>query len=192
MIKVGQVVPEFELPDGAGTLHSFQYGAVTVVYFTSNRCPASFAWQPRVADVAAEYASTVTFLAINVPCQFPGPVAAKMPMRDGEEGVQAVATEPTWKGITYLCGETLEVARRYGALIVPDFFVLDTNGVLRYRGAPDDSQFEPERRAIWLRDALDATLDDRPVPFVPEALNGCPIKYKGNDDLMSDSGAGSV
>ena len=37
----------------------------------------------------------------------------------------------------YLRDESQEVARAYGAQTTPDIFVVDAEGRLRYRGAPD-------------------------------------------------------
>lgn len=99
-------------------------------------------------------------------------------MRDGAEGVSAVVAQPEWQGIPYLVGDTLPVARSYGAFVVPDIFVLDQKRIVRYRGAPDESSFEPERRAQWLRDAIHAVLDGREPEYVPDTLVGCPIKFK--------------
>ena len=43
----------------------------------------------------------------------------------------------------YLRDESQEVARAYGARTTPDVFVLDADGVLRYRGAPDRDYEDP-------------------------------------------------
>lgn len=175
---LGRPAPQFELPDSAGVLHRLPAAPATVVYFISNRCPACLAWQPRLSDAAGDYASRgVRFLAINVPCQFPGPIGARMPKLDGAEGITMVIAKSEWRHITYLDGSSLHTARAWQARVVPDLFVLDQDHLIRYRGAPDRAQFEPDENAIWLRDALDAVLDGRQPPFVPSNLIGCPIKW---------------
>jgi hypothetical protein len=74
----------------------------------------------------------------------------------------------------YLRDETQEVARAYGAKTTPDLFVLDAEGRLRYRGAPDSDR----RRAAWLRAALDAVLAGRePQPPETDPV-GCSVKWK--------------
>lgn len=178
MSVIGTAAPEFQLPDANGRIHRRPAGQAAVVYFTSNRCPTARAWQPRLNDVAADYRSRdVAFVAINVPCQFPGPVGARLPMRDGAEGVAAEIGKPEWSEITYLIDADLTAARHWQAQIVPDVFVIDAAGVIRYRGAPDESQNEPDHRAAWLRDALEAILNDRQPPHIPSNLIGCPIKW---------------
>jgi hypothetical protein len=178
VIALGRAAPQFQLPDSAGALHRLPNAPATVVYFTSNRCPACLAWQPRLGHAAGDYTPRgVQFLAINVPCQFPGPIAARMPMRDGREGIRVVIDQPEWQHITYLDGSGLDTARAWQARIVPDLFVLDRRHRIRYRGAPDGAQFEPNQNANWLRVALDAVLEGREPPFVPSNLVGCPIKW---------------
>lgn len=176
-LGVGEHAPPFRLPDGDGVMRDLPRAPASIVYFTSNRCPSSLSWQPRIADVAEAYADRgVCVVAINVPIQFPGASGARFPFRDGLEGIRDVADRHEWRGILYLDGCDLRAARAWGAEVTPDLFVLDHESVVRYRGAPDESQFEPEYRAVWLRDALDAVLEKRKPPFVPTNLIGCPIR----------------
>jgi hypothetical protein len=78
----------------------------------------------------------------------------------------------------YLHDATQEVARNYGARTTPDVFVLDREGVLRYRGAPDGDYDDPGQRAAWLRDALDAILAGREPERAETDPVGCSIKWK--------------
>jgi hypothetical protein len=68
------------------------------------------------------------------------------------------------------------VAGRYGALTTPHAFLIDRQGILRYRGAVDDVSFrqrEPTR--FYLREAVEAVLADQ-LPEVPEVQPfGCTI-----------------
>jgi hypothetical protein len=57
--------------------------------------------------------------------------------------------------------------------------VLDSEGRLRYRGAPDADYSDPSQNAAWLRGALDAVLSGS-EPAEPETEPvGCSIKWKG-------------
>ena len=126
MTALGRPAPQFELPYSAGVLHRLLAAPATVLYFTSNRCPASLAWQPRLSDAAGDYARQgVRFLAINVPCQFPGTISARMPIPDGAQGIAMVIAKSEWRHITYLDGSSLHTARAWHARVVPDLFVLD-------------------------------------------------------------------
>lgn len=46
---------------------------------------------------------------------------------------------------TYLLDETQKIAKQFGAVCTPDFFVYDRTNVLRYRGRLDDSWRSPEK-----------------------------------------------
>ena len=80
----------------------------------------------------------------------------------------------------YLHDSSQEVARSYGAQTTPHVFVLDAEGRLRYRGAPDADYDDPGQRASWLRDALDALLEGA-EPSQPETKPvGCSIKWRAD------------
>jgi hypothetical protein len=56
--------------------------------------------------------------------------------------------------------------------------VLDSERRVRYQGAPDSDYDDPEQRASWLRDALDAVLaGDEPSQRETNPV-GCSIKWK--------------
>ena len=63
------------------------------------------------------------------------------------------------------------MARAYGAQTTPDVFVIDADGRLRYRGAPDADHNDPSLNAAWLREALDALLAGE-EPGRPETAEG--------------------
>jgi hypothetical protein len=80
--------------------------------------------------------------------------------------------------VPYLCDESQNVARDYGAKTTPDVFVLDADGLLRYRGAPDADHDDPAQNAAFLRGALDAVLNGRDPNPVETPPIGCSIKWK--------------
>jgi hypothetical protein len=57
-------------------------------------------------------------------------------------------------------------------------YVVDGNGLLRYRGYVDDSARPEERSRTGLTDALDALLANREVPMTATRAFGCTIKFK--------------
>jgi peroxiredoxin len=173
-LAIGAQAPEFELPDTDGTRWSASDGAAapaTVVVFTCNHCPYALAWHERIVQAARDYAEPgVRFLAIN------SNDAERYPRDSYEAMKQRVASED-WP-MPYLYDESQDVARAFGAKATPDVFVLDADGRLRYRGAPDADYGDPGQRAAWLRDALDAVLEGR-EPSRPETTPvGCSIKWK--------------
>jgi peroxiredoxin len=164
-VRLGERAPGFSLPGTDGAEHS--PAGTTVVYFTCNHCPYALAWHERLCDVAADYGD-VRFLAIN-------PNDAERYPRDSFEAMKRRAGEFNHP---YLRDESQEVARAYGAKTTPDVFVIDADGVLRYRGAPDADYRDESLRARWLRDALDAVLAGRdPDPAETEPV-GCSVKWR--------------
>jgi peroxiredoxin len=172
-VSIGDAAPSFELVDTDGRPWSAPANGATVVVFTCNHCPYALAWHDRIADAARDYADRgVAFLAIN------SNDSERYP-RDSYQAMQQRVAAEDWP-MPYLHDSSQEVARSYGAQTTPDVFVLDAEGRLRYRGAPDADYDDPGQRASWLRDALDALLDGA-EPSRPETKPvGCSIKWKAN------------
>ncbi|HUA44240.1 MAG TPA: thioredoxin family protein [Solirubrobacteraceae bacterium] len=173
-LSIGEVAPGFALPDTEGKRWSVAHydGApATVVVFTCNHCPYALAWHDRIAQVADDYAARgVRVLAVNPndSDRYPG---------DSLEAMRDRVSREQWT-IPYLRDATQEVAREYGAKVTPDVFVLDAEGRLRYRGAPDADYDNPREQAEWLREALDAVLDGSILARPETKPVGCSIKWK--------------
>jgi len=173
-ISIGDAAPDFELADTEGRPHKLRDtngSKATVVVWTCNHCPYALAWHDRILSAARDYSGRgVRFLAIN------SNDADRYPA-DSYEAMQKRVSEERWP-LPYLHDATQEVARAYGARVTPDVFVLDAEGRLRYRGAPDGDYTEPSQDAAWLREALDDLLSGR-EPSRPETdPAGCSVKWK--------------
>jgi peroxiredoxin len=169
-MQVGEQAPDFSLPDTDGDEHGLD--GDTVVVFTCNHCPYALAWHDRILAVARDYGDRgVRFLAIN-----PND-AERYPADSYAAMKERVAADGGWP-LPYLHDESQEVARAYNAKTTPDVFVVDADGRLRYRGAPDADHRDPSQNAAWLRGALDALLAGRdPDPEETEPV-GCSVKWK--------------
>ncbi len=172
-ITIGEPAPLFELPDTDGRNWS-PNGAgapATVVVFTCNHCPYALAWHERIADIARDYAERgVQVLAIN------SNDAERYP-RDSLEAMRARVSSEDWP-MPYLHDAEQTVARSYDAKTTPDVFILDGQGRLRYRGAPDGDYDDPGQRAQWVRSALDALLAGGEIEQPETKPVGCSIKWK--------------
>ena len=172
MPAIGEPAPTFSLPDTDGFEHQPDGAPATVVVFTCNHCPYALAWHERTVDVARDYAARgVRVLAIN-------PNDAERYPRDSPQAMRERVEAGEFDGVPYLRDDSQEIARAYDAKTTPDVFVLDANGILRYRGAPDADYEDPSQNAGYLRDALDAVLaGDAPTTAETEPI-GCSIKWK--------------
>jgi peroxiredoxin len=173
-LAIGDAAPPLELPDTGGRAHALPSAGsapATVVVWTCNHCPYALAWHDRLMAVARDFAGRgISFLCVNSndPDRYPADSPAAMAKR-----VEAGDFD-----CPYLHDASQSVARSYGALTTPDVFVLDSELVLRYRGAPDADYENPSEDAAWLRDALDCILRGAKVENAETKSVGCSIKWR--------------
>jgi peroxiredoxin len=175
-LPLGLKAPHFRLPDPHGKLISsddFSGAPALLVAFICNHCPYVKHIRSSFAALAKEYqARGVAVIAIssNDVAAFP------------EDGPEKMAEEIRLAGYTfpYLYDESQEVARNYGAVCTPDFFLFDREHRRVYRGQFDDSRPKNNGPVTGadLRTALDAVLEGRPVRGDQKPSVGCSIKWK--------------
>jgi peroxiredoxin len=167
---IGTDAPTFTLPDTGGAEHSPGAAPATLVVFTCNHCPYALAWHDRIAAIARDYAD-VNVLAINAND------AERYPRDSFDAMRERVAADGGWP-MPYLRDESQEVAHAYGARTTPDCFVIDAEGRIAYRGAPDADHQDPSLDAAWLREALDAVLAGSEPERAETEPVGCSIKWR--------------
>jgi peroxiredoxin len=171
---LGDPLPPFSLPDTEGVEHAAPLDAAppaTVLVVTCMHCPYVIAWNPRLRAVAEAYGPRgVRFLGIHAND------ASRYPA-DGLEHMRRFVREHGWP-YPNLHDADQAVARALGAEVTPHVFVLDGGQRLVYRGAPDGDHKDPSLDAAWLRGALDAVLDGRPVEPAETRARGCSVKWR--------------
>ena len=176
MLDIGQKGPDFSLPGVDGKTVSLgdllQSQRAVAVVFSCNHCPYVRAWEDRMIAIQRDYgAQGVTLVAINPndTVKYPDDDMAHMKARAVEKGFN----------FPYLRDDSQEVARAYGGTHTPHVFLLDSGGVLRYRGAIDDNFEDPDAvQQTYLRDALDAVLAGEAPAVETSPARGCSIKWK--------------
>ena len=74
------------------------------------------------------------------------------------------------------------MARAYGALRTPHFYVFDADRRLRYTGRMDDNPIHAEKATTHeLADALEALLAGKEPPSPMTNPLGCNVKWSGKD-----------
>lgn len=177
-LQIGQTAPEFNLPGIDGKNHSladYQDAKVLVIVFSCNHCPFVVGSEERMKQFLADYRDKgVRMVAIN------SNETDNHPTDSFEHMVEhAKEIGMTWD---YLRDESQDVARAYGALRTPHFYVFDSDRKLQYTGRMDDSPREQGKATTHeLRDAVDALLAGR-TPDAPLTNPlGCNVKWKNQD-----------
>jgi peroxiredoxin len=177
-LQTGAPAPDFRLRATDGktyALGDFAGDPVLVVFFTCNHCPYVTGSDESTRRTAEKFAARgVRFVAINsnskntyVEDDFPHMVER---MREGKF---------PW---IYLHDETQEVARAYGALRTPHFYVFDRDRQLVYTGRAVDNPRQAERsKTQELERALDEHLAGKPVSTPVTNPIGCNVKWEGRD-----------
>jgi hypothetical protein len=82
----------------------------------------------------------------------------------------------------YVRDDSQDVARAYGALRTPHFYVFDKDRTLRYTGRMDDNPRTPgAEKTHELRDAVDAVLAGKKPEVELTNPIGCNVKWKGKE-----------
>jgi len=140
-ITGSNTMPEFTLPTVEGqrwSSNTIQSAPAKVIVFMCNHCPYVKAIEKRLIALAQELAThKVPLIGIcsNDATDYPEDAPAQL--------------LHTWKtkkyGFPYLVDTEQNVAKAFGAVCTPDFFVYDNRNLLAYRGRLDDSWKDESR-----------------------------------------------
>jgi peroxiredoxin len=145
---------------------------VVVVVFTCNSCPVAKDYEDRIIAFAAGAGPKVAVVAINV----------NTAKADALPAMKERAAKKKFP-FPYLYDPTQEVARKYGAMFTPEFFVLNKDRTVVYTGAMDDKSPPDEPKARHLEAAVKAALaGTKPAAAETTAAAGCKIKFDAKKD----------
>ena len=141
-----------------------------LVVFACNHCPYVRWLEQDLGRLVTDSGIRAVAITSNDTSEYP---------EDGPDGMREQSARAGWD-FPYLIDTDQSVAKAFGAVCTPDFFVYDINGKLGYRGAFDDSSpgnGKPVTGAD-LRAALDLLLAAAPVPEPQRPSMGCSIKWR--------------
>jgi peroxiredoxin len=175
-LELGTTAPHFSLPDVDGKtvcIDDFWESKALLVMFICSHCPYVRHLRGGIAALAREYQPrglAVVAIASNDLEQYP---------QDGPEGMRQERDEAGYT-FPYLLDETQSVAKAYRAACTPDFFLLDEQRRLVYRGQFDESRPSNDVPVTGrdLRAAIDAVLEGRAPSTDQRPSMGCNIKWK--------------
>lgn len=177
-LQIGESAPDFSLPATDGKtygLSDFAEARFLVVFFTCNHCPYVKGSDEVTRGSADKFAADgVKFVAINSndtefhpDDDFPSMV----------ERMKEFAFP--W---TYLHDESQDVAKAYGALRTPHFFVFNAERKLVYTGRAVDNPKDSEKITVNdLENALTELVAGKQVSVELTNPLGCNVKWRGQD-----------
>lgn len=159
-------------------IHGEDKSHLTVIAFTSTSCPLSKKYLPTLVDIHSDFkARGVRFVLVNC-------VAT-----DRQDEMKA-ALERFTSNVEYTFDKDLKLANHLGATSTTDVFVLDQSYTVIYHGAIDDQYgfgySIDTPRCTCLRDALEASLEHRPVLVSATAAPGCLLETRQTATASSE------
>ena len=163
-MQLNQPAPDFELYDLSNNIHALREyrGKIVILNFWSAECPHSERTDSSLLDSLARWGEKVVVLSIA---------------SNRNESVRLLEEAARTRGIpTVLMDVKQAVADLYEAISTPHVFVLDADGILRYRGAVDDVKFrQPKATRLYLEEVVEALLNNRKPEVEETPAYGCAI-----------------
>ena len=177
-LSLGAQAPDFALPATDGKtyrLADFQDADTLVIFFTCNHCPYVTGSDEVTRRTAEAFRSKgVRFVGINAN-------SVRTYASDGFEHMVARMAEHRFPWV-YLRDESQDVARAYGALRTPHFYVFDRARRLIYTGRGVDSPRDTRKLTVNdLERALTEHTSGKPVSIPLTNPIGCNVKWDGKD-----------
>lgn len=137
-------------------------GRIVVVNFWSCECPHSERADGLIVEWLKEWGGEVELLSI----------AANR--NESAQALEEAVRSRSLPGVLIDAGHV--VADLYEAVTTPHVFVVDRDGILRYRGAVDDVTFRHRTASrFFLKEAVDSLLEGHLLPLTETPAYGCAI-----------------
>ena len=142
---------------------------IVVVVFTCNSCPVASDYEDRIIAFAKTYAGPdkpTAVVAINVNTV-------------EEDRLPQMKERARSKGFPYpyLFDPTQKIAKAYGAVFTPEFFVLDKERKIAYMGGFDDNDESTRVKRRFVEPAVQAVLAGKKPSPGETVARGCLIRY---------------
>ncbi|MHB8278248.1 MAG: thioredoxin family protein [Candidatus Humimicrobiaceae bacterium] len=177
-LQIGEKAPDFLLPSTEGkiySLNSFKQAETLVIFFTCNHCPYVIGSDEVTRKTADHFKGKgVEFVGIN------------------SNSVNTYAEDSFFYMVLrmelnkfpwlYLYDQSQEIAKAYGALRTPHFYVFNKNRNLIYTGRGIDSPREVDKMTVNdLWNALEESASGKKITKKVTNPIGCNVKWEGMD-----------
>ncbi|HUE99325.1 MAG TPA: redoxin domain-containing protein [Anaerolineales bacterium] len=163
-MQLNQPAPEFELSDLQGVPHklSDHRGKIVIVNFWSAECPHSERIDHYLVSLFEGWKEDVILLSIAA---------------NRSESIQMMEDAAKMRRLPKVLVDAEHVvADLYRAVTTPHVFVVDREGILRYRGAVDNITFrQREATRFFLQEAVEALFNGRLPELTETPAYGCAI-----------------
>ena len=177
-LQPGQKAIDFKLPATDGkeySLSDFDRFKYLVIFFTCNHCPYVLGSDEITRQTAEKFSKRgVGFAGINSNSEntYPEDSFPNMVERMKKDKFPWV----------YLYDQPQEVAKAYGALRTPHFYIFDENRILVYTGRGVDNPRDASKMTVNNLDlALGELTTGKPISVPVTNPIGCNIKWDGRD-----------
>ena len=163
-MQINEQAPDFKISDLQGNKHTLRdyRGKIVIVNFWSCECPHSERADKQILESLKNWNGEVVLLSI----------AANQ--NESAQSVEEAARSRSLPTVLIDAGHV--VADLYEAVTTPHVFVVDKEGILRYRGAVDDVTFRNRTASrFFLDEAVDALLEGHSPPLTETPAYGCTI-----------------
>lgn len=177
-LKIGEQAPDFQLPATDGKIYSlddFDNYDTLVVFFTCNHCPYVINSDEVTRTTVEKFKDkSVAFVGINSNSK-------KTYAEDSFEHMIKRMEENQFPWL-YLYDESQEIARKYGALRTPHFYVFNKERKLIYTGRGVDNPRDTSKLTVNdLENALQEHTGGQPISTTMTNPVGCNVKWEDKD-----------
>ncbi len=177
-LQIGDRAPHFSLPATDGKTYSladFDPARILVVFFTCNHCPYVIGSDEVTRATVNRFKHKgVSFVGINSNSENTYPI-------DSFEHMRERMKEHHFPWV-YARDKSQEVAKAYGALRTPHFYVFDQDRKLVYTGRGVDNPRNADEVTVNDLDrVLEEILAGQPVSTPLTNPVGCNVKWEGKD-----------
>lgn len=171
VLSIGDAAPAWkDLPGTDGKSHSLSDlndKAIVVVVITSASCDTAADYEQRIGELASTYAEKSVAVV---------PICVNHTKVDRLDALTK-RVEQKQLGFHYLYDESQQIAKDFGAIFTPEFYVLNRDRQVVYMGAMDDATDADKVKEKWVEQAITATLAGETPARAETPARGCLVRW---------------
>lgn len=173
VLSIGDQAPDWkDLPGTDGKKHSLsglKDKQIVVLVFTCLSCPTAVDYEERINALAKQHSGADAKVAVVAVCvnRIEADRLSKLELRVKDKGLAFV----------YLYDESQKIAKDFGAIFTPEFYVFDHDRKLVYMGAMDDNTDPRMVKHNFVESAIVAAQKGEKPKIVETLARGCRVRY---------------